>query len=625
MAAIAAAALLLSAYVLVRRRLGLRTDESLLLACLLACLEATASLQLLGWAGRLTPLAVGWTTGACFGIHLALAYALRPAPRIGHIRPLPRWLVPALAAAVLTLGARLLLAWLTPPDGWDSLGYHLPFVVRWIRQGSLDLSGWPGTHRWFAWNGELLSAWLALLDGGRLGLAKLPQTLALPILGASGSILGRFLAGSRWAAACALAFVSLPVVLIQAGIAYVDVLYAAFWTAAVAASVAWARTGRTAHLAAFAAAAGLAAGAKSPIFFLAPLAVIPAAALAGSAACRRSLRRGWLASFLLVLIGGAGSYIRNAVLTGNPIFPFGLSLGGLKIFHGIASTAEMPTAYEKWFVASPWGWLIYPFKESVKGVWGYTHLNGFGPLFALGWLLLAAAVWTAFRKRDALLGAFLSLFPAVLILFFALQPVRLPRYIIFLAPIPLVGLAAFFGKVRGRWRKAARTAWTLAIVLGCAGVWAYLARQPGYRAFGSGLLAGHPIGADAYYRAQYGSLGKAWAALDAVLEIGDTVAVSYGELLLPWFGNPPRADVRIVPLGRSPYPGVPGGPTEAAWLAAVEKMKARYLVVWTPAWAPEAGRRERACALNRPDRFEPLAVTSSRDFGRVDLFRVRLP
>lgn len=579
-------------------------------------------MQILGWASRLSPFSVRLSTAAFAGIHFALAFLRRPAPAVGRVRGLPRWLLPAAGAAVVTLTVRLLLARLAPPEGWDSLGYHLPFVVRWIQQGNLDLTGWAGTHRYFAWNGELLSAWLGLLDGGALDAAKLPQILALPLLYSSASVLGRRLAGARWAAACALAVVSLPIVLIQSGLAYVDVLYAAFWIAAVAAAVAWARTGRPVHFAAFAAAAGLAWGTKSTIYYLAPLLIVPTAALWTSASCRKTAVRNGAGAAALLLAGGAGSYIRNLVLTGNPIFPFGLSLGGIKIFKGVVSAADMPAAYENWFVSSPWGWLLYPFKETLRGVWGYTHLNGFGPLFALGCLLFAAAIIAAWKKRDVILAAFLSLFPAVLILFFTLQPVRLPRYIVFLAPLPIIGLAAACGRIRGAGRTAIRTAWTLAIIAGCAGVWAYMAKQPGYRSLGRSARAGERLDAGAYYRAQYGALGRAWEALNRKIGAGDTVAVSYGELMLPWAGDPPRARVRAVVRGRSPFPGAIGGESEMEWLAAIDRIKARFFVVWSPAWAPEAGRRERESARARPDRFALLERFESADYGEIDIYRV---
>lgn len=624
MATIAASVLLLSAYLLVRRRLGLRSDEALLLAGLLACLEAVAAIQALAVAAWLAPGSVRVVTAALIGLHLGLAYTRPPVPAVGRIKPLPRWLIPAAAAVAATMAVRLLLAAVSPPDGWDALGYHLPFVARWVHQGGLDLAGWVGTHRYFAWNGDLLSAWLAFLDGGALGTAKLAQVLGLPILAAAGSSLGRRLAGARWAAACSLALASLPIVLIQSGMAYVDVLYAAFWTASVAASIAWAKTGRAVDLLAFAAGAGLAWGTKSTFFFLAPLLMVPVVALGQSAPCRKSAARLWAPASALAFAAGAGSYIRNIILTGNPIYPLGLTLAGHRIFKGIVSAADFPAAYEQWYVPSSWGWLLYPFKETVRGVWGYTHLNGFGPLFALGWLFFAVSVWAAWKRRDSLRIAFLALVPAVIVLFLTLQPVRIPRYIIFLAPIPIVGMAAVFGRARGRRLAAARVLFTLAVIGGCAGVWAYMARQPGYRYAGTMLLTGSGVDAAGYYKAQYGSLGEAWAALNRELEPGDRVAINDGELSLPWAGTPPRARVRVVLLGRSPYPEAIAEDTFEGWMAAIDRLEARYLVVWSPAWWPESGRRAREAARSRPDRFEPLIRTASAVFGEVDVFRVRL-
>ncbi|HBL15344.1 MAG: hypothetical protein A2X36_15080 [Elusimicrobia bacterium GWA2_69_24] len=79
-------------------------------------------------------------------------------------------------AAVALAGAfafRLYLAWEVPADSWDGLSYHLPIVHRWLSQGSLDLTGWSGFHRYLAMNGELLGAWLALLAGGKLEAATI--------------------------------------------------------------------------------------------------------------------------------------------------------------------------------------------------------------------------------------------------------------------------------------------------------------------------------------------------------------------------------------------------------------------------------------------------------------------
>ena len=212
-------------------------------------------------------------------------------------------------------------------------------------------------------------------------------------------------------------------------------------------------------------------------------------------------------------------------------------MAGHRIFKGIVSAADFPTAYEQWYVPSSWGWLLYPFKETVRGTWGYTHLNGFGPLFALGWLLFAVSAWAAWKKRDSLRIAFLVLVPAVIFLFLTLQPVRIPRYIIFLAPLPIVGLAAALGRARGKRLAIARVLFTLAVIGGCSGIWAYLFRQPGYRYVWASLAQQKGSTRPGYYQAQYGSLGEAWAALDRELRPGDMVAIDDGELSLPWRGR----------------------------------------------------------------------------------------
>lgn len=44
----------------------------------------------------------------------------------------------SLAIVVLVLAITALVAWLTPPQTWDSLNYHLPRVAHWAQQGSVE-------------------------------------------------------------------------------------------------------------------------------------------------------------------------------------------------------------------------------------------------------------------------------------------------------------------------------------------------------------------------------------------------------------------------------------------------------------------------------------------------------
>ncbi|MCJ7613046.1 MAG: hypothetical protein MUP19_12385, partial [Candidatus Aminicenantes bacterium] len=242
MVILAAFVLFISAALLVRQRFRLRVDEAVLFGSVLAFLEVVLFMQGLGLASRLRPLPTWLATLSCIAINLFIAFwrcPLRPFKRTVRFPP---FLWPAMIGAGLTAGLRLWLAWKIPPEGWDGLTYHLPIVVKWVQKANFSLAGWATPQGYFAWNGELASTWLALL-GGSLDYAKLVQVLSLPLFAASGAVLGRRLAGLRWSWPSAIALPALPIVLIQAGLAYVDALYAAFWLAAAAAAIGLARSG----------------------------------------------------------------------------------------------------------------------------------------------------------------------------------------------------------------------------------------------------------------------------------------------------------------------------------------------------------------------------------------------
>ena len=624
MVALAAFVLFVSAALAVRERFRLRGDESVLFGGVLAVLEIVVFMQALGLASELKPLPVWLATAGSVTLNLFIAFWRRPIRPYKKYAPVPRFLWPALAGAGLTAGLRLWLAWRMPPEGWDGLSYHLPIVVKWTQTADFSLAGWPTPQGYFAWNGELLSTWLALLAGS-LDYAKLVQVMSLPLLAAAGAVLGRRLTGLRWAWPCALAFASLPIVLIQAGLAYVDALYAAFWLAAAAAAAGLARSGRSVYAWAFAAAFGLALGTKSTVYFMAPLVLFLIVCYIKSPRGIKPALSQLPLGLALVLLAGAGAYVRNFLLTGNPIFPFSLSVAGQSIFPGIYSAADMPAYVEHWFVPTRWAWVVYPFWETFRGVPGYTHLNGYGPLFALGWVFLPGAFWQTCKRRDLVGLTFLCLFPLVLFFFFTLQPVQLPRYIIFLAPLPIIGLAYTISRLRGGLRRAASLAWTVAILAGCVGVLAYGLRYPGSRWAVKNIIAGKAVDAFGYYSRQYSTLGRAAQALDARLREGDSVAINNGELQLPWYGSPPRARVREVVFGECRYPGCAHGATADEWLDAVDRLSARFVVICSPAW--NRGREDelRAALAGRPARYERLGRFESPSFGWFEIFERKPP
>ncbi|MFA6002973.1 MAG: hypothetical protein WC881_02790 [Elusimicrobiota bacterium] len=622
MAAIFALALLVSAFAALQRNFRLRPEEAWLYAGILSCSEAVLLTLGLGLGGRLSSGAVCAATWALTAAHMVL-YFVPQNERLGRraaAAPLPWALWPAAAAAVLVLGIRLAIAGAVPPDSWDGLSYHLPIVLRWIQQGNLDLAGWPGPERYYAWNGELLSAWLALLGGGSLSAAKLCQVAGLPVLLAAAGALGRRLAGPGWSWACGLAAAAMPIVVIQSGVPYVDVLYSAFWLAAAAAGVAWLRSGGVLHMGAYAAAFGLALGSKSTAYLTAPLLIPLAVALWSRPAARREFVR-WSPLWVgLVALTGLACYWRNWLQTGNPIFPFELRVAGWTVFRGITRPGDLLVSMEKWFFSSMWGWAWYPFVETIKGQAVYTYENGFGPVAAAAWALSPVAFWKAWRRRDAAALAFLALLPLTAALFLIMHPVRVPRYVIFLPLVCIVALAYVFKRAGPRLRTAVLAAWALAVLVGVSGVADYLVRNDASSYAWSELRRGRSVDAWRYYKDQFLSLGEAWAALDQRLRPGDVVAVNYSELMLPWSGMPTKARVVAVRHSAVDYPGAYFGATDREWLDLLQKLQVHYLAVWSPSWYKDEGDLEREAISQLPARFRSLGKWQDAQMGSIEIF-----
>ncbi|MDE2511520.1 MAG: hypothetical protein KGL74_10390, partial [Elusimicrobia bacterium] len=469
------AGLAASAFALLRRRFRLAADEAFLAAGLIAVFEALAMAAVLGHFALFARRPV-LLSAILVVVAQALTAALDDPPRPSRgaaPAPWPRVLWPAAAVFLGVLAVRLLLAAAIPPESWDGLSYHMPILWRWVQQGNFDMAGWSGPQRYFPWNGELFPAWLSVLDGGSLDAAKLAQLVALPILGGAGAVLGRRLAGRAWSAACALAFAALPIAIIHAGVPYVDGLHAGFWLAAAAFAVAWDRSGRRIHLLLCALAFGLTLGTKSTVYFLAPLA-IPILASPALLRDRRAPFLRWLPAAAAVGFAAGGiSFARNWIATGSPIFPYALKLKGITVFPGPLEPGELLVTVERWFVPSSWRWLDYPFHETMRGAIGYSTENGFGPLFAAGWVLFPWAAYLAWRRRSRAGLAFLALLPATAFFFLTMHPTREPSYVIFLAGVPIVALAMALRDLSGRERTLALALWGAGVAWGALGVAGY--------------------------------------------------------------------------------------------------------------------------------------------------------
>jgi len=328
-----------------------------------------------------------------------------------------------LAAALIW---HLLLALRLPVIDWDGLAYHLLTVDVWLQTDHIGRvpqllwsDGYPA-------NGELVTTWL-MLFGHNDAFADLTGLVPLPLAAAAIATFARRLGADRVPAALvALLIVAMPAVVLKASSTYVDNFGMANIAAAWAFGVGALRSTdpkRQATLAILTGISiGLAIGTKATL--------IPSAALIGLAVSivvvrslwSRSARSAVLALVTIsmsVLVFGAGWYVKNLIVFGNPLWP--IALGPLP---GVGTAAQLIAAKPPSEIAglAPWAqvatswtkdFFLLTYAEDVR-------IGGFGvawlPLLVLGGIGVVLHVrrrgWTVFLLLAVPAAATLALMPA---------------------------------------------------------------------------------------------------------------------------------------------------------------------------------------------------------------------
>jgi hypothetical protein len=265
-------------------------------------------------AGPIWMIQAGWT-----------ALAIVEARRVFHIAPppwrrLPRWTL-ILGAAV---GATLLLTLvgtLAPPTSMDAMVYHLRVPREYLRAGRI-VGLFDDVHSFQPLNVEMLFAFGMAIRDDVLS-ALLHWLLGIGAALSAGAWARRL--GARSPAVAVAIFAVSPLVVWESTSSFIDLGLALF----ASVGLLWAtraETGRT-SVGLAAVFAGFAAGSKYTGCTMAAL--IGLAAFASALPdCRRAARR-----FLAIgaIAAGLASpwYIRNTLLTGNPLYPIGNHFFGL--------------------------------------------------------------------------------------------------------------------------------------------------------------------------------------------------------------------------------------------------------------------------------------------------------
>lgn len=298
----------------------------------------TVGLELLGTLGMLGLPAILVWTAAGLGIGLASKRRDRGTSPIEPDDPSGQtWAWESVIALGLTIWVVLFhgiqsLLWPVKVMS-DGPIYHLYFAARWWKEGRLDLIATPfgeSAAPYFPAVGDLWFTWLMLGWGGDR-LARIGQ---LPFLGVSGlatyALARRLGAGSSSALMAITWFLTSAPLLIFAVEANVDMIFVAGYLLAAYFFVRYALgDARGATLALGALAAGGALGSKAIGVVFVPV-VLGLASLAVARADQSRRERGLhlILLWTLPLVMAGYWYGRNLWLTGNPLYPLHLAIGG---------------------------------------------------------------------------------------------------------------------------------------------------------------------------------------------------------------------------------------------------------------------------------------------------------
>ena len=287
---------------------------------------------LLGILSAATAGAAGLVLAAAmFGISFVVARPEMPLP-VKSASPAERWIRGAAWwIALALLGAHCYVQRVMPITADDALTYHAPAAAQWLSSGSIGLlPTWlfnpANTYSPLA--GSCFIAWWMAPFSGDV-LARYVEVPALVACGAAiYAILRARRVNSAVAALLAAAVISNRAFFLQSVMCKDDLYVVFFFLVAFGAAANVRERGATVRL-------GIALGLLLATKYTALLALPPILLL-----WRPKHWRATAAGIGIAAVLAGPWYLRNVVLTGNPLYPMQLGIGGLTIFKGLFTTAR---------------------------------------------------------------------------------------------------------------------------------------------------------------------------------------------------------------------------------------------------------------------------------------------
>lgn len=224
------------------------------------------------------------------------------------------------------------------PFGWDSLNYHFSFAVEWLKNKNLAnpmVINCDPSPPYYPINGSLIFLWLMLpfRDVFLADIGQLPFFILSFI--AVFSIARKIGIAGDYSYFSAALFVLIPNFFKQLEIAYVDVIFCAFFLLTVNFLLALEQEFNFKNLLLSALSFGLLTGVKNTALPLGGILLLFFILIALSKKIYRKIIPYSLFFGFVALVFGGFSYIRNFILTGNFLYPVNFYIFGRKIFPGV--------------------------------------------------------------------------------------------------------------------------------------------------------------------------------------------------------------------------------------------------------------------------------------------------
>lgn len=365
-----------------------------------------------------------------------------------------------LAVFALSLLPAFVLA-LYPPTAFDATLYHLPYARLFAEQNAVVFADTLRFPVFPQLNEMLFTGTFLLYDDVT---AHLVQLLAFAVTGLALASWAGGVTGSVGGPLATAMWMGSPLAVYLAGSAYIDLGVAMFVTLAFLALQRWRETASGAWILLSGAFIGMAAGSKYHGVLIAALMVIALLLFARDRRLRTILLFASAA-----IICAAPFYVRNEMVTGNPLFPylhwvFGglrwLTVGERRILDGEGTPMEIGLTILRKTVASS-DFATFPWRTAFDRV----AMHGMPPTSILMPLLVPAAIIGAVRSQSVRMPLLVALG------FMAASASLDPRFAIIVLPLFIYGAAVWVSSVVSTPRLA-----------GCIAVLALLP-GPGYGAY----------------------------------------------------------------------------------------------------------------------------------------------